>query len=85
MLIKINSTDEDFSNQIDRLKTRFDVGTSSGAATQAVYRYMSLEERYDELQSKFDDLLAMTEDVREALLKRSEADDVLNSFRDIEL
>jgi glutamate-1-semialdehyde aminotransferase len=85
MLIKIKNDKQCFTEQVDLLKTRFSVGTSSGAATQAIYGYISLEQRYDELQSKFDDLLSLTENVREALLKRSESHDVLNSFRDIEL
>lgn len=85
MLIKINSSDADFIEQVERLKVRFNVGTSSGASTHAINRFMALETDYDELNSKYDDLLLKVEEVQEALSQRSKIDAVLDSFSNIAL
>jgi len=50
MLVKINNNDEFFASQINKLKRRFDVGTGSGAATQAVLSFMELEEKFNSLE-----------------------------------
>lgn len=84
MLIKINNSDSDFAEQVEKLKSRFDVGTSSGASTQAIYRFMALESDYNDLSSKYDDLLAKVEEVQQALLQRSKIDVSLNSFCNID-
>lgn len=80
MLVKINNSNEDFSEQIERLKIRYDVGTASGAATQAVLRLMELEERFDLLASKNEKLEIELEDIKRVLVSKARLERQIDDF-----
>jgi len=80
MLIKINNSTEEFSEQVERLKVRFNVSTSSGAALQSILRFCELEERYDSLKSKYEDLNAEVNELQDSLLAKSEAETIIHNF-----
>jgi len=46
MLVKINNSTMEFEDEIDKLKNRFNVGTSSGAALNAILKFDELENYY---------------------------------------
>jgi len=80
MLVKINNDTEEFLEEIEKLKSRFNVGTSSGAALQVILRFADLEQRYDLLKSKHEDLNAEVNELQDSLLAKSEAETIIHNF-----